>query len=245
MKKLIALLLALVMMMSLVACGNNEDTKPSDEGTKPSGSTPADPTNPTEPTVKAPESAVALLDEMFANVPEDIRYVIDVETGDYYLDENGQKAAVFNGGSFLFDEEGIPYYPGVNAAGAIDLTQEGALFTLFVADEFIANVEEAASLFHGMNGNTFTAGALKMKEGTDMAALAKSVGDAIGGNFWMCGMPDRYYIATVGNYLLIVYGHDGVGDAEFKTTQIVTPFVEKLAELYPNTQVMADQMITG
>jgi hypothetical protein len=81
--------------------------------------------------VNLPESTVALLNELFNAIPEEKRYVIDVETGEYYLDENGEKMANFNGGSFLLDEEGIPYYPGVNAAGTIDLTQEYALFLLF------------------------------------------------------------------------------------------------------------------
>lgn len=257
MKKLFALLLALVMMMSLVACGENPDgttTNPANPAnpTNPTNPTnpsePTNPTNPSEPTNpegKVPASAVALLNEMFANVPEDIRYVVDVETGDYYLDENGEKMSVFNGGSFLFDEEGIPYYPGVNAAGAIDMTTEGALFTLFVGEEHYANVEEAASLFHGQNGNTFTSGALKLKEGTDMAALAKSVRDAIAGNFWMCGIPDRFVVASVGNYLVIVYGHDGVGDENYKTTQVVTPFVKDLATMYPNAEILFDEMIGG
>ncbi len=236
MKKLFALLLALVMMLSLVACGENPDTTPSTNGNTTT-------TAPTEPSVKNPESAIALLDELFANIPEEIRYVIDVETGDYYLDENGQKMPVFNGGSFLLDEEGIPYFPGVNAAGAIDLTQEGALFSLFIPEDSYANVEEAASLFHGMNGNFLTSGAMKMKEGTDMAALAQAVRDGLANNWWMCGSPDRFVVATVGNYLFVIYGHDGAGDENYANEILVTPMVNALTELYSSAEILFDEKV--
>lgn len=233
MKKLFALLLALVMMLSLVACGDNEGTTPSTNGT------PA----PSEPTVKTPESAIALLDELFTKIPENIRYVIDVETGDYYLDENGQKMPVFNGGSFVLDAEGIPYFPGVNAAGAIDLTQEGALFSLFIPEDSYANVEEAASLFHGMNGNFLTSGAMKMKEGTDMAALAQAVRDGLANNWWMCGSPDRFVVATVDNYLFVIYGHDGAGDENYSNEILVSPMVNALTELYPSAEILFDEKV--
>ena len=232
MKKLFALLLALVMMMSLVACGENTD------GTTTAPTNPTNPSNPTDPSnpeVKVPESALALLQQMWAKYPEDAKYMINEETG--------EKVYIYVGGSFLLDEEGIPYYPGDNDAGAIDLTVEGALFPHFVAEEYYANVEEAASLFSQFNGNTFTSGALKLKEGTDVAALAKSVRDMIAGNFWMCGFPDRFIIASVGDYLVITYGHDGAGDENFKNETIVTPFMNAMSELYPATEILYNELI--
>lgn len=55
MKKLFALLLALVMMMSLVACGNNNPTDPSTDGT------PA----PTDPPVVLPASALEMMENIY------------------------------------------------------------------------------------------------------------------------------------------------------------------------------------
>ena len=244
MKKLIAMLLALVMMMSLVACGENTNTTGTDAPTNPAPTTPA-PTDPapTTPEVKVPASAEALLNEMFASFPEENKFHVDYETGEFYLDENGQKVAIFQGGSALFDEEGIPYFPGENAAGAIDMTTEGALYNLYVAEEYYASVEAAASLFHGQNGNTFTSGVLKLKEGTDVAALAQNTRDTIANNHWWCGFPDRFVIATVGDYMLIMYGHDGVGDENFKTALIISPLVDALKAQYPNAEILFDEMI--
>lgn len=253
MKKLFALLLALVMMMSLVACGPQAPTEPSKPAltnptnpapTNPAPTNPA-PTNPapTDPQVNLPESTVALLNELFNAIPEEKRYVIDVETGEYYLDENGEKMANFNGGSFLLDEEGIPYYPGVNAAGTIDLTQEYALFSLFVPDDSYASVEEAASLFHGMNANFLTSGALKLKEGTDVAALAQAIRDALANNWWMCGSPDRFVVASVGDYLFVIYGHDGAGDENYANEILVTPMVNALTEKYSSAQILFDEKV--
>ena len=244
MKKLIALLLALVMVMGLVACGDNTNTTGTTAPTNPAPTDPA-PTDPapTDPQVKVPESTVALLNDLFSAIPEDKRYVIDVETNDFYLDENGEKMANFNGGSFMLDEEGYPYYPGVNAAGAIDLTEEYSLFNLFVPEDAYTNVEEAASLFHGMNGNILTSGALKLKEGTDVAALAQAISDGLANNWWMCGSPDRYVVASVGNYLFVIYGHDGAGDETFSNEILVTPMVNALTEKYSSAQILFDEKV--
>lgn len=252
MKKLFALLLALVMMMSLVACGPQAPTEPSKPAltnptnpapTNPAPTNPA-PTNPSEPAVKNPESAVALLNALFANMPEELLYQKDYETGDFFVNpETGEREPNFNGGSPLFDEEGIPYPAAYNAAALIDMTVEFALYNLYVPEEFYANVEEAASLFHAMNGNFFTAGAMKMKEGTDLAAMAQGVRDALANNWWMCGSPDRYVVATIDNYLFVVYGHDGAGDENFRNETLVTPFVKDLTTIYPSAQILFDELV--
>lgn len=254
MKKLFALLLALVMMMSLVACGPQAPTEPSKPAltnptnpapTNPAPTNPA-PTNPapTDPQVNLPESAVALLNALFANMPEELLYQRDYETGDFFVNpETGEREPNFNGGSPLFDEEGIPYPAAYNAAALIDLTQEYALLSLFVPDDSYASVEEAASLFHGMNANFLTSGALKLKEGTDVAALAQAIRDALANNWWMCGSPDRFVVASVGDYLFVIYGHDGAGDENFRNETLVTPFVKDLTTIYPSAQILFDELV--
>ena len=58
MKKMIALLLALVMVFALVACGNPGGEQTGDP--KPSGSTPADPVKPSEKPSENPTPAATV-----------------------------------------------------------------------------------------------------------------------------------------------------------------------------------------
>ena len=74
---------------------------------------------------------------------------------------------------------------------------------------------------HMMNANTFTCGALRVKNGDDAAKLAEDLRDAIQNKQWMCGFPDKLVIATLGNYVVSVYGDaaiaydEMIGEGEF------------------------------
>ncbi len=90
---------------------------------------------------------------------------------------------------------------------------------------------EAAALVHGMNLNSFTAGAFKV---ADAAAFAETMHEAIASNQWMCGFPEKMVIATFGNeYVLAMFG---INDA-------INPFEEKLVAAYPEATIVYSEAI--
>ena len=198
MKKLIALLLAMVLVMGLVACGNKTPDAPvADE---PVNDTPVqDEPSQDEPVVTGPATAVELLETVWALYGDD------------------EKFPVFGG-------DGLNMVDG--APGAYT-DMEALQSQLLVAPEQQANVTEVASLFHGMMLNNFTCGAFKLAEGVDAAAFADMMKEAVTTNRWMCGFPEKYMIAVVGEYVVMVFG---LNDA-------VNPFEAELTEAYPQTEV--------
>ena len=119
-----------------------------------------------------------------------------------------------------------------NAPGAVKDTgfMNG---TLLVPEAELANVTDCASLVHGMMLNNFTCGAFKV---TDAAAFAETMHSVISTNPWMCGMPEKMVIATIGaEYVVAMFG---VNDA-------VNPFEEKLVAAYPDAVIVYSEAITG
>ena len=119
-----------------------------------------------------------------------------------------------------------------NAPGAVKDTgfMNG---TLLVPEAELANVTDCASLVHGMMLNNFTCGAFKV---TDAAAFAETMHGVISTNPWMCGMPEKMVIATIGaEYVVAMFG---VNDA-------VNPFEEKLVAAYPDAVIVYSEAITG
>lgn len=94
-------------------------------------------------------------------------------------------------------------------------------------------IDGAASLVHMMNLNTFTCGAFHVKDSGDVTALCDAVRENILARRWMCGIPDKLVIVTVGDYVVSVYGH----------TDLVDTFTAKLAAAYPNAKTVSDDPI--
>ena len=86
--------------------------------------------------------------------------------------------------------------PVDNAPGAYALTDEGLTATFLVPADQIANIDEAATLLHGMMVNNFAFGAYHVTG--DVNAFVEAMHTAITGNRWMCGMPETLVIAVVG-----------------------------------------------
>ena len=105
--------------------------------------------------------------------------------------------------------------------------------TLGLSAEAAEKVDSAASLVHMMNANTFTCGALRVKNGDDAAKLAEDLRDAIQNKQWMCGFPDKLVIATLGNYVVSVYGDE----------KLVNTFRDKLQAAYSDAAIAYDEMI--
>lgn len=185
MKKILAFILAAVMMLSFAACGSNEPAEGENGGE-------------TEVTVG---SALEILETVWGAFGEDEKFF--AMGGDYDNMVDGAPGTVTNA-DFL---TGVLLVP----AGTETL--------------------EAAALVHGMNLNSFTAGAFKV---ADAAAFAETMHEAIASNQWMCGFPDKMVIATIGNeYVVAAFGiNDAMG-----------PFEAKFAEAYPEATVVYSEAI--
>lgn len=186
MKKLLAIILAAIMVLSFAACGNNEE---------PSGEN-------GEETVTV-GSALEILETVWGQFGEDEKFF--VMGGDYDNMVDGAPGAVSNA-DFL---AGVLYVPAET------------------------EVLEAAALVHGMNLNNFTCGAYKV---SDAAAFAETMHSSIAGVQWICGMPEKLVVATLGSeYAVVMFG---VNDA-------VNPFEEKLSAAYPAAEIVYSEAIAG
>ena len=212
MKKIVTLLTALALVLSFAACGKTDKQPENTTGASQTESTTVSTeasaeTNP--PAAEAASDPKALLDAIWESYKEDDKF--PAAGGDY--DEGN-----------LVD--GAPGNVGLDNADNVEH------LVGFPASE-IDKIDAAASLFHMMNGNTFTCGAYRVKDGTDVEALAQSVRDAIQGRRWMCGFPDKVIVATVDNYIVSVFG---LGD-------LVDSFRDTMLSTYTATSVLFDEPI--
>ena len=211
MKKILALVLALTMVAAMAAC------TPATNNDATNGTTEAttEATTDNKPSLSF-ATALDLLNGIWAAFPEEGKF--PVMGGDA---EN----------------------PNWEGPGSVTLpgAEGNALWNLYVPDEQLANITEAATMMHAMNANTFTAGALKLAEGADAATVAKALADAVLNTRWMCGFPERLIVVSVGNYLVVAFGHDGVSYPE--GGKLITEFLTGLQAEYANAKVLHDAPI--
>ena len=171
---------------------------------------PAETTGSTEPEVVVPASALEILENVWALYGDDEKF---------------------------FCMGGDMNNPVDNAPGNYSL-EDAEMFSyqLYVPADQVANVDQAASLIHGMNTNTFTSGVFHMAEGADANTFATAVRDNVQNAQWMCGFPEKLIVAVIGGeYVLMVFG---LNDA-------VNPFETKLATAYPDAVIAYNEAITG
>ncbi len=96
----------------------------------------------------------------------------------------------------------------MDAPGKFDVGKTEELdVTLGFPKSQTANIEDAASMVHMMNGNIFTGAAYRLKSGINMNDFAEAVKTNILAKQWMCGQPDTLIIINVdGTYVITAYG---------------------------------------
>lgn len=193
MKKLISLILALAMVAAMAV-----------------GCSPVEPAGTTEPSVVVPESALEILQNIWALYGEDEKFFC-------------------MGGDFNNPVDNAPGNYGLGDAEMLS-------YQLYVPADQVASIDQAASLIHGMNVNTFTSAAFHMAEGVDANAFATAIRDNVQSAQWMCGFPEKLIVAVIGGeYVLMAFG---LNDA-------MTPFETKLATAYPDAVISYNEAITG
>ena len=186
MKKIMAIVCAVVMALTCAACGGTGNNGPSAE------------------TEKAEiASCEDLLNQVWNTFAEDEKF-----------------AAM--GGDMNNTVDG--------AAGNFDLADtENLIYMLHIPEENIAQMDEAASLIHMMNANTFTGAAFHLENSDDVDVFVESLKENIMGTQWMCGFPDTLNIFVVnGEYVVSAFGN----------ADIIENFKTKLNEVFGDSAVI-------
>ena len=123
--------------------------------------------------------------------------------------------------------------PVDNAPGKYNIADEGFAFQLVFPADAVAQIDDAASLIHMMNANTFTAGAYRTVEGTDVAALIESIKATVEGNQWMCGFPEKLVIFSIDGYVVSAFG----------AADLIDNFSAKLTAAYPTANAAVSQAL--
>ena len=159
----------------------------------------------TEAVAQGPATALEILETVWAGYAETDKFPV-------------------MGGDFNHIVDGAP--------GKYDLADEGLTTTLLVPAEQVANIDDAASVVNAMMLNNFTCGAFHVTG--DVKAFADAMNTAITTNRWMCGMPEKMLVATIGEYVVFAFGLN-----DFMTT-----FEAKLTAAYPAAEMAYNAAIT-
>lgn len=183
MKRILAMILAAMMMFTCVACGNSGGNETSNES------------------IVTVASADELLNEVWAGFADDEKF-----------------AAMGGDASNMVDGE----------AGIFNIEDTESLNAmLHIPAELVEDIDEAASLIHAMNANTFTGAAYHLKDGVDAESFVTSLKEGILSTQWMCGFPEKLSIYTVGDYVVAAFGNG----------EIMDNFNSKLVEIYGDNAV--------
>lgn len=184
MKKMLSILLAVMMCLSMSACSSQPKNGGNDK-------------------VQVKES-VEILNKIWETYKEDEKFA---STG-------GDFGETMNEG------------PGKLSIENTDILQN----TLYLPADYVEFVDDAASLIHMMNANTFTGSVFHVKDG-EMEELSSAMKENIMNTQWLCGFPDLLIMANVGDYLVTAFGNE----------EIITNFKTKLLEVYSSAEVLFEE----
>lgn len=213
MKKLIAILLAVLMLASFAACTANEDpTEPATDEIVTDLVTEDNVTdgNVTDGNVTAGDVTEEIVeDETDEVVADDSAAVAALTTvwNEVVADE-----ALISAFGAASSEDLASYFAGgdsfeMGTPAVFSLAERDALvFTFGVPEENKEDVAELASIMHAMNPNNLTAAAYVLAEGEDAAAFATALKDGISTMQFLCGAPEQLVIAEVDGIVISAFG---------------------------------------
>ena len=233
MKKLIAMLLAMIMVVSMAACGAKKEEPPTEEPEI------VEPAPETEEPTEEPEVVEPETEEPAPETEE------PTEEPEMELPEAATNAsseilnAIWNATP---DEEKFPAAGGdalnmsMDAPGVVDLTSTDYITNiLLVPTEQQANITEIGNLMHMMNSNTFTSGVYALTDASLAADFAAAMQERIQNNQWMCGFPEQLLIVDLNGSVLVAFG---LGD-------IISSFAAHTAEVFADSTVLYNEAIGG
>ena len=191
--------------------------KPADE---PVSKPAAKPAEDTKQPVQQPDSSEKTETEQPAASSGDPLSILNTVWGTYSEDEKFPAA----GGDYEHAVDGAP--------GSFDVSDGDSLaYQLTFPAGDAGLIDSAAALTHMMNSNTFTCGAFHVASKDNVSQLAQDLRSEFQGKHWMCGFPDKLVVASMGQYVVSVYGDE----------ELVNTFRDKLKSSYPSVTVLYDE----
>ena len=120
-----------------------------------------------------------------------------------------------------------------NAPGSFDVSDTESLSSLLIVPKgYVKQLDDAAGFLHAMNANTFTAGAFHIIDAKHTEDFIKGLKDAILGNQWMCGFPEKLLMFQINDdYVVSVFGNQG----------LIKVFQKKLQAQYPSAKLVVEE----
>lgn len=194
--------------------------KPEKPADKPVSKPAVKPAEDTKQPVQQPASSEKTETELPAASSGDPLSILNTVWGTYSEDEKFPAA----GGDYEHAVDGAP--------GSFDVSDGDSLaYQLTFPAGDAGLIDSAAALTHMMNSNTFTCGAFHVASKDNVSQLAQNLRSEFQGKHWMCGFPDKLVVASMGQYVVSVYGNE----------ELVNTFRDKLKGSYPSVTVLYDE----
>lgn len=135
-----------------------------------------------------------------------------------------EKFSVMGGNEFVMDAPGA-----YSMDAASDLP-----YVLYIPEANLADIDDAATMVHGMMANNFTSGAVHMADGADAKTFANTMVDTLKNAQFMCGFPEYMLVAVVGGeYVVVAFG------LENDDAKLISTFKTHLTTAYADAEVVA------
>lgn len=209
MKKNLSIILIPLLALSLAACGGNEGNVNNSSDNQSVSDAEESDNEPDEEQVSI-SSALELLTTVWGSYTDDEKFPV---AGGDMSEEN---MTTDTPGKF-----------GIDDAGLLDTN-------LGFPAASVETIDDAASMVHMMNANTFTCGAFHIKNEDDDDDLTAAIKDNIMKRQWLCGFPDKLVIVKISDYVVSFFGEK----------ELVDTFKTKLTDSYASAEIICDEPIT-
>ena len=223
MKKILALILATLMLVALVACGTPAQTTGGEvENTNTPTGDVTDAPETDAPETDAPVAGDAVAENALEIINTVWESITDAEREELYFSVCG----------------GFGDDMSWDAPGAVPTDIEDGRLTamsyFILNEELLAMIDgEIGMAMNPMASRNFTAGCFHIADSANVDAFAAALKDAVLNNQWACGFPEKYTLIVIGDYVLSMYGAASQIDA----------FTAKTQAAYENATVVAVENI--
>lgn len=225
MKRFLAMIMSLTLVFALTSCGNSGAE--SSESPKSEASAGAEETS--EENAPAEDSDAETEESEAPDDNADDTSVAPLDMLNTIWNSYGEDEKFPSAGGDMSEENMSMEGPGKFSTADTESLNAQLGFPAASADK----IDDAASLVHMLNGNTFTCGAYHLKNTDDADALVSEIKDNIMNRQWICGFPEKLVIVKAGDCVVSFFG----------TNDIVAAFKDKLTAAYPSAEIAVEEEI--
>ena len=235
MKKILALVIAVLMLATLVACGNNDETTAPDVTDAPETNAPetnAPETDAPETDAPVAENALEIVNKIFDS------FTTEEKLENYFMlagENEGEYYSMIGGGygDNINWEAPAPAYHPVNDEDSRASAMSNFHFNEAVLDMIDGEIGMAINVQAGRN---LTLACFRVSDSVEVSACVAEVKASVLGpdtHWGLCGAPEKYVLITVGDYIISVFGINPQIDA----------VANRAVELFENAEIVASELI--